>query len=542
MTSNAAASPALRRSPGSGRGVVSFPEPRPADIREALGRVLASPQFDASERNRSFLAYVVGEALAGRADRIKAYTIATTVFRRDASFDPQIDAIVRIEAGRLRRSLERYYLTCGRDEAIRIGIPKGTYAPVFAIDGGPDPEAAGPAAAARADIGPRIVVAAFEDEGDPSVFPRFARGFARALVVGLTRFTDLFVLGPEAGVQPGPEADLARLRDTLQVDYLLTGATTLSARYLRVEALLVDVESGRTVWAESFERSLATGEIDRLRTEIAAQVVSTLAQPYGVIFSVRARDRDGAPPGDVCSYDCGVRFHQYALAPDPAQHAALRQALERAVLRDPHDAEAHACLARVYLDADRLELRGAAKVQDPLAQALALAERAVALAPRASSAHCALGLSLWYRGDIEAALEALERAHLLNPNDTTIMAELGHRLALRMRWERAMPLIEAAFARNPCQPSLYRTGAALFHLANGRTAEARAEARRIGRNWLLDGIRVPPRSPEPPACPEAAAERTAPAGTAGPEDCARLADRFARERLHPDLIRVLLGT
>ncbi|MBS7813799.1 hypothetical protein, partial [Roseococcus pinisoli] len=78
----------------------------PDAVREQLRRILDSPGFDASERNRNFLAYVVEEALEGRSARVKAYTIATTVFRRDASFDPQLDSIVRIEAGRIRRSLE----------------------------------------------------------------------------------------------------------------------------------------------------------------------------------------------------------------------------------------------------------------------------------------------------------------------------------------------------------------------------------------------------------------------------------------------------
>ena len=76
-------------------------------VRAELHRILASPNFDASERSRNFLAYVVEEALAGRADRIKAYTIATAVFGRDEGFDPQLNSIVRIEAGRLRRWLER---------------------------------------------------------------------------------------------------------------------------------------------------------------------------------------------------------------------------------------------------------------------------------------------------------------------------------------------------------------------------------------------------------------------------------------------------
>ena len=80
----------------------------PEAIIAELERILASKDFDASGRNRRFLRHVVEETLGGRADRIKAYSIATSVFGRDQSFDPQNDPIIRIEAGRLRRSLERY--------------------------------------------------------------------------------------------------------------------------------------------------------------------------------------------------------------------------------------------------------------------------------------------------------------------------------------------------------------------------------------------------------------------------------------------------
>jgi adenylate cyclase len=149
-------------------------------VRAELRRVLGSPSFDASERNRSFLAYVVEESLAGRADRIKAYSIATSVFGRDERFDPQVDSIVRIEAGRLRRSLERYYLTDGRASRIRIDIPRGGYVPVF----GP----AEPISFSESPFGsPRVLVATFEEEGDQSAFPSFTRGFTRSLVIALTR-------------------------------------------------------------------------------------------------------------------------------------------------------------------------------------------------------------------------------------------------------------------------------------------------------------------------------------------------------------------
>jgi hypothetical protein len=100
-------------------------------VEKQLEKILNSAEFDASERNRQFLRHIVEETLAGRADRIKAYTIATVVFGRGSGFDPQLDSIVRIEAGRLRRSLERYYLTAGSNDRLRIAIPKGTYVPTF---------------------------------------------------------------------------------------------------------------------------------------------------------------------------------------------------------------------------------------------------------------------------------------------------------------------------------------------------------------------------------------------------------------------------
>ena len=71
------------------------------------------------------------ETLAGRADRLKGYTIGTAVFERDASFDSQADPVVRTEAGWLRRALERYYLVAGQDDPVLLEVPKGGYVSIF---------------------------------------------------------------------------------------------------------------------------------------------------------------------------------------------------------------------------------------------------------------------------------------------------------------------------------------------------------------------------------------------------------------------------
>src|SRR3954467_277742 len=122
----------------------------PQLIQDALQRVVASRDFMNSERKRRFLKFVVQETLAGRADRIKAYSIAVDVFDRDPSFDPVTDPVVRIEAGRLRRCLEHYYLAEGTADPVRITIPQGGYVPQFIMT----EEAALPVAETAVDNGP----------------------------------------------------------------------------------------------------------------------------------------------------------------------------------------------------------------------------------------------------------------------------------------------------------------------------------------------------------------------------------------------------
>src|SRR4029079_11176444 len=81
----------------------------PDEIRAALQRMTGSDVFSRSPQLGAFLRFVVEAVLHGKADRIKAYPIGIEVLRRDPKFDPPLDPIVRVEATRLRRAIERYY-------------------------------------------------------------------------------------------------------------------------------------------------------------------------------------------------------------------------------------------------------------------------------------------------------------------------------------------------------------------------------------------------------------------------------------------------
>ena len=161
----------------------------PKAVQAQLARILASTDFDASERNRRFLTYIVAEMLAGRGDRIKAYVIGVVVFDRDDSFDAQSDPIVRIEASRLRRSLERYYLLARKGDPIRLEIPKGGYVPVFRVPSEGE---------RRTAAGPEQEIPAIREDEAPATSTSRARlrdSVSRRLAIPLTRPVAAGLLG-----------------------------------------------------------------------------------------------------------------------------------------------------------------------------------------------------------------------------------------------------------------------------------------------------------------------------------------------------------
>ncbi|MEZ5861692.1 MAG: hypothetical protein R3D28_22375, partial [Geminicoccaceae bacterium] len=427
-----------------------------AGVRRQLARILASPSFDASERNRRFLEHVVEETLAGRGDRIKAYGVALEVFGRDDSFDAQSDPIVRIEASRLRRSLERYYLLAGQEDPVRISIPKGGYMAAFATTDG---EAANAVAAPPADKagrvqarggrilaalaiglvligaglaggwtlasywpgraaavvgatparGPVVLAMPFEDDGSPAASAMLIDGFSREVVAGLTRFGGLSVFDAEMAGRALDEEDEQRLATLLGVDFLLTGGVSIGDDRFAVTASLIDRASGRHVWSGHFDGDVTAASIFAVRDQLADRVVQELAQPYGVLFGEQLRVQEGKPPDALTSYECVLRFRQYWREPFADGYLPVRQCLERTIQADPDYSQALAALAMMLADGYRLGFDPAGTGGETLPRALTLARRAVELAPADSQGYVALQLVYWLMNDVERGLAAGER-------------------------------------------------------------------------------------------------------------------------------------
>ncbi|GAC1674815.1 MAG: hypothetical protein PVS2B2_09260 [Candidatus Acidiferrum sp.] len=96
-----------------------------------IEKLVASHTLHGSESLCKLLRYLAAQSLDHPGASPKEYQIATEVFARQQDFDPHLDSMVRVQAGRLRTKLAEYYASEGVEDQILIEIPKGNYILTF---------------------------------------------------------------------------------------------------------------------------------------------------------------------------------------------------------------------------------------------------------------------------------------------------------------------------------------------------------------------------------------------------------------------------
>ncbi|WP_459630604.1 hypothetical protein [Alsobacter sp. R-9] len=499
-------------------------------IRQQLDRILGGADFRRSERLSKFLRFIVEEALAGRADRLKAYTIALSVFDRPASFDPQTDPLVRIEATRLRRALEHYYLTEGGADPLVIGVPKGAYVPQISSRHD-EPEEASPSpkpqpepspvvpsavssrwfrsvrlgmptlfalaglaatlvagAILRGGWGsgadgahqqpPALAVLAFRSGNADELGQKIADGLDEYLIDELAKLGDVRVLGRSTSQLVDQLRDTGVLAESLNVRYLLEGSVTTAETRATVGVRLVAFDQRRVVWSARIPLTLPQ-DVGKAREQVATAVARILAQPYGTLYQMEAVRAGRSPATTAEAANCQLRYYQYRTAISPDAHRAVLACLEEVVSRSPGEATARAMLAMVQLDKIRFSLNASEPYATIVRKASMAAEEALALEPDNIRALQAAMLARFFAGDIQGGRAAGDRALDINPADSEVLSEYGTRLAQIGDWSRGARMLEAALEQNPPNAGLLRGHAAFVTLMEGRPDKAAAHLQRM---------------------------------------------------------------
>jgi hypothetical protein len=102
-----------------------------AQFQAQIEKLVSSHTLHGSESLCKLLRYLARQALEHPGVAVKEYQIATEVFGRQSDFDPQVDSMVRVQAGRLRSKLAEYYSTEGASDPVVVELPKGSYVIAF---------------------------------------------------------------------------------------------------------------------------------------------------------------------------------------------------------------------------------------------------------------------------------------------------------------------------------------------------------------------------------------------------------------------------
>ena len=421
--------------------------PTPDLILQGVEAITGSRTFSRAARQRSFLKYVVEETLAGRAGRLKEYSIGIAVLGKDPSFDPRLSSIVRTEARKLRARLAKYYETEGRADPVRIELPLGTYAPVFSQTAAPplarlsEERPSQPETAAL-----RVLVLPFENRSSTRRDEVFCDGLADELSHVLTQLPNVEVVARSSAFQyKGRPTNVSELAERFNLDAVLEGSVRRSGGRVRVLAQ-IDNRQGQTIWSHQYERKHSGGfSVEQeIAQAIANEVVSRAQapQPRPSRAVLKTRPPRGEPNARAYQdYLQGVYYWKRHTLEDFGE--AVRH-FRRAIERDVRFTRAYTNLAYAYL---MLPVLNAVLPSEFLPKARAAALRALEIDPQAGEAHIALALPFIQESRWREAGEEFRAGLELSPSDSLgrswhgmYHATLGHASEALREHQRALQL------------------------------------------------------------------------------------------------------
>jgi adenylate cyclase len=383
-------------------------EPVPAaTVREQLARVVNSPGFLSSARLIRFLTHIVNRTIDGDPQSLKEFSIAMEVFDRTADYDPNIDAIVRVEARRLRSKLKVYYEDGpGRSDPVLIGLRPGSYVPIFRwLERKPQEH--------RQQTGitietrrASVAVLPFVNMSPEPEQDYFCDGISEEIINTLTRVSGLNVIARTSAFQfKGVCVDIREVGQRLGADLVIEGSVRKWGDQLRITAQAIQSESGHHLWSETFRRELK--DVFAIQEEIAESIAGLLR-----VHMPEVRVRSTARNLDAYTRYLRARFLIHQQSPE-----ALRTALQH--LREvielfPDYAPAYSGIAAAN---GLLSLFGFVSGRDIYPEIKANAERGYALDPDSGETCTVLGgLRAWFEYRWGEADTLYERALKLQPS------------------------------------------------------------------------------------------------------------------------------
>ena len=310
-----------------------------------------------------------------------------------------------------------------------------------------------------------IVVLPFANLSNDPEQQYFADGITDDLTTDLSRIAHMFVISRNtAFTYRNKPVDAKQIGRELGVRYVLEGSVRRSGNQVRVNAQLIDTESGAHLWAERFDRDV--GDLFALQNDITRRIAMALSSELVIAEAARPTEHL-----DALDYILrGRAVSHKGITPD--NFAQTVDLFEHALALDPLSVEAKTLLASVLAGRVLAGMTNS-RVAD-VARAKGLVEQALSTSPGSTRAHFAKGQLLRTEGRCEEAIPEFELVITSNRNSADAFFALGVCKVQAGAIDETIPLEEQAIRLSPHDPVVFNRYLVIgqVHLLQSRTEEA----------------------------------------------------------------------
>ena len=375
--------------------------------------------------------------------------------RLEAIAEPGAICLSRAAYEQSRGKVTEAFSDLGERRLKNIADPVRVYA--IAPPGG---GAGAPAAAAEAlPRAPRrsIVVLPFTNLGGNKEQDYFVDGITETLTTELSQLAGVFVIARNTAFAYRDKVlDVRQIGRELGVRYVMEGSVQTGVSRIRINAQLIDAETGAHLWAERFDKPRA--DLFDMQDEITARLARSLDLE---IVAAEGRRAEREQPNSMDSVDLTLRgVAIWNQSPSSSRTREARRLFEAALALDAQNVVALIGLAGTHMTEVMSFSSDNVPEQTDLAEAAI--DKALALAPDNAYAHHCRGHVLYARGAHEAALREFELAVSLNHNLIWAHALGGMMKIFLGRAEETEADVTIAMRLSPREP-----GIATWHLMIG---------------------------------------------------------------------------
>ncbi len=480
-----------------------------SEILTALDKIILSSSLSISPQSSSFLRYIVEQKLQGNEHQIKAYTIAIDALGKDETFDSSTNPLVRVQAVKLRKTLELYYATHGSEDALRIEIPKGTYVPEFIENNTADfaatsiqilPWLSGFIKSMEGRAGsyfkpvaitlllaivyftarlvpfgenddiqqelafspPKIAISSVmipEFQRDNAVLHGISANLSSELLRQFSRFPWLSIVANETDNFHSADTHSNVVPDYVLEGYLarIPGNADKSSRHISVQMRLIENTSKTVKWTRSYDVNQEARDWDAVTAGLGQKISKAVGSENGILVDILKSAQSPLSKVDIECFRCFIGMYQYWKQPDLKNYLKQRNCLRYAVKLNPNYAEAWAALAQIYMDTPRfhkqhkhvqLDHKTWKQAQEYLDKALSLAPLNPVVLETAMRFELTKPVPDHYSFVRHAKTEMKMR-----PDNPEALIKYGNRLAVHVgKWQEGLDIHDRVFHMVP-EPS-----------------------------------------------------------------------------------------